>query len=365
MSDPERDPPRFAVFVSPHGFGHAARSSAVMAEAHRRSGARFEVFTTTPRWFFEESIAGTFEYHALACDVGFRQRSALVADLEATVQALKAYVPFDAGLVSRLAGELRSSGCCAVLCDISALGIAVAEAAGLPSVLIENFSWPWLYEPFMDHVAGLAEISVEIARWDARATVHLQARPVCERRHGCELVDPISREATLDRAAARAALGLETDGPVVVITMGGYGEEYPFLDRLREIEDTTFVISGVPESGHGGNLRLFDNDTPLYMPDVLRAADAVVAKLGYGTVAEVWREGLPFAYVTRSNSREMPPLEDFAEIELSGFPIQADDFPAGAWIGRLPELLSTPRRARAGGGAARVSEVLLKLAKTA
>jgi hypothetical protein len=87
--------PRIAVFVSPHGFGHAARSSAVMAEAHRRSGATFDLFTTVPEWFFGESIAGGFRYHDVVVDVGFRQRSALEFDLPATVAALREHLPFD------------------------------------------------------------------------------------------------------------------------------------------------------------------------------------------------------------------------------------------------------------------------------
>ena len=42
----EGTPPRLAFFVSPHGYGHAARSSAVMAALHRKSGVEFELYTT-------------------------------------------------------------------------------------------------------------------------------------------------------------------------------------------------------------------------------------------------------------------------------------------------------------------------------
>jgi hypothetical protein len=38
--------PRYAVFVSPHGYGHAARASGVMEALNRHNGARFEIFTT-------------------------------------------------------------------------------------------------------------------------------------------------------------------------------------------------------------------------------------------------------------------------------------------------------------------------------
>ena len=105
-------------------------------------------------------------------------------------------------------------------------------------------------------------------------------------------------------------------------------------------------------------MHLFDNETALYMPDVLRAADAVVAKLGYGMISEVWREGLPFAHVTRPGFREMAALEAFADAHLSGFRLTDEAFVGGGWIDRVPELLAMPRRPHEGGGARRVAEIL-------
>jgi hypothetical protein len=351
-------PVRVAAFVSPHGFGHAARSSSVLEALDRLHGAEIALFTTAPKWFFEESLPSSFRYHEVEVDVGFRQRSALEVDLAATVSAVRQLVPFDASLVDRLAEQLRAARSEVVLCDIASLGVAVAERAALPSVLVENFTWRWLYEPFFDEAPTLREAGDELQRWVERATVRLQARPVCERLPDHELVDPISRPPRRDREASRRVLGIEGGRRLVVLTMGGYGEALPFLDRLRAVPGIDFLVTGVERTGIDGNLRLFDNNSPLFMPDVLRAADAVVAKLGYGTVSEVWREGIPFGWVTRPDSREMAALEAFAERELPGFLLERDAFVGGGWIDRLPELLSMPRRPRSGGGADRVAEVL-------
>jgi hypothetical protein len=79
-------------------------------------------------------------------------------------------------------------------------------------------------------------------------------------------------------------------------------------------------------------------------------------------VSEVWREGLPFAHVTRPDSREMPALETFAREELSGFLVTREGYADGGWIDRLPELLDMPRRPRARGGAERAAQVLTDVA---
>jgi hypothetical protein len=330
-----------AVFVSPHGFGHAARASAVMEALHRLGGARFELFATTPRWFFDESVPGLYRYHEVVTDVGLRQRSALAFDLDATVEALARLVPFDEALVDGLALLVRRTGCRAVLCDIAPLGAAVAERAGVPSVLLENFTWPWLYEPLLQAAPGLARLSAELERWFARMTLHLQTEPLCAPNPRAELVvPPLPRPARRTRDDVRRSLGVAPESPLVVLTMGGVPEDIPFLGRLRRMRELTFLVTGMPETRVDGNVHAFDDATRIYMPDLVHAADAVVAKLGYGIVAEVWRERRPMAYVTRPDVRETGPVRAWVEREIPGFEIPGGTFAGGAWLDRLPELLS-------------------------
>lgn len=357
-----RPAPHLAVFVSPHGFGHAARASAVMEVLHRRVGAHFEIFSTTPRWFYDESIAGLYRLHEVANDVGFFQTSALAYDVERTVEAVRSLVPFHPDLVTGLALEVRRSGSTAVLCDISPLGIAVADRAGLPSVLVENFSWPWLYEPLVREAPELASLAEELDYWIGLAHLHLQAEPYCfvdSRAHGSVL--PVSRPPRRERGDLRRDMGIGEEDKVVVLTMGGYGEAMPFLERLQALEDVTFLVTGCPATQVRGNLRLFDNATRLYMPHLVRASDAVVAKLGYSTLAEVWREGRPAAFVTRADFREMAPLRAWTSERIPGFEIPGAEFAGGSWIERIPELLRTPPPpARPRGGAEQVVDHMLE-----
>ena len=52
------DHPRIAVFISPHGYGHASRAAAVMAAlADLDAAVEFEIFTTVPPWFFRDSLS--------------------------------------------------------------------------------------------------------------------------------------------------------------------------------------------------------------------------------------------------------------------------------------------------------------------
>lgn len=322
-----------------------------MQVLHARHGTRFQVFGRTPAWFFDESVPGAFDRHEVDTDVGFRQSSSLEVDPVATVEALDAFLPFDDHRVDGLAAVVTGAGCEAVLCDISPLGIAVAERAGLPSVLVENFLWPWLYEPLFDEAPGLSAAARTLDAWYRRATLHVQAVPICDPVAGAEPVPPIFRPRRRDRATVRRSLEVPEAAPLVVVTMGGIPQELPFLDRLGDYAPVHFVVTGAPQTEARGTLRLFGPDARIYMPDFVGAADGVVAKLGYGTVAEVWSAGCPFAWVERPDFREAGPMSDWVRADVPGFPLAQEDFLGGVWLQRLPELLATPRPAgvRVGG----------------
>ena len=60
-----------AYFVTSHGFGHAARASAVMNAIYVRwPFVHFEIFALTPEWFFQRSLNVPFVYHSEPTDIG-------------------------------------------------------------------------------------------------------------------------------------------------------------------------------------------------------------------------------------------------------------------------------------------------------
>ena len=78
---------RIAYFITPHGFGHAARASAVMEAVNKIDpSVSFDIFTTVPRWFFENSLSGRFTYNEFTTDVGLIQKTPFLHDLEQTIE---------------------------------------------------------------------------------------------------------------------------------------------------------------------------------------------------------------------------------------------------------------------------------------
>jgi len=351
-----------ACFVSPHGFGHAARACAVLAEMHRREPAlRFEVFTTVPEWFFAESLAAPFGYHPEEADVGLAQRTALVEDLDATLLRLGEFLPFPAARLDRLAGRLRSLGCAIAVCDISPLGLAAAAHAGIASALIENFTWDWIYAPYLADRPAFRPHVDALAATFAAADIRIQTAPACEPAPCATPVEPVSRLPRTAPEEVRERLGVRVGGPLVLLTMGGVRWEHTALDQLAAQRRFTFVVPGAAERAERrGGLVALPHRSGFHHPDLVHAADAVIGKLGYSTLAEAHAAGAPFGYVARPGFRESAVLADFAARTLPAVAVDAAELASGAYLARIPALLERPRPSRPRpNGAGEAARILL------
>jgi hypothetical protein len=146
------------------------------------------------------------------------------------------------------------------------------------------------------------------------------------------------------------------------VTMGGFETQFKFLDRLSAQKETCFVIPGGSDRLEiRQNLFLLPHHSTFYHPDLLHAADAVVSKAGYSTIAEAYHAGIPYGFVSRSNFRESPVLSSFIRTRMSGFEIDGLSFQTGHWIDLIPGLLDIPRINRSDpNGADQIAQFLKK-----
>ncbi len=357
-----------AYFVTPHGFGHAARACAVIEElASRRGDLRVEVFTTTPHWFFEESLRRPFGYHPCACDVGLVQATSLHENLCATARRLREELPYSLRQVEELASMVGALGCQVVVCDVSALGVAVAARAGLPSVVVENFTWDWIYAAYAGCDPVFAEAAEYLAEVLAGATRRIQSEPACAPVVGALAVPPVWRSPRRPPAEVRSALGIEVGRPLVLLTMGGVPWRWEGPGRIAGCDEAVVVVPGGADvAQRQGNVLLLPHRTGFHHPDLVRAADLVVGKLGYSTVAEVVGLGRRFAFVPRPSFPESPVLAAFVRRRGACAEISPAAFAAQRWGAEVASLLDSPAAALAapGSGAASAADEVARLARS-
>jgi hypothetical protein len=362
---------RWAFVISSHGYGHATRAVAVAEEwLERDSDLELILVTRSPRWLFAELLAtGRVEVWRSATDVGFIQSDAVAEDHARTAAEAARYLDRLPRRATDLARRLRRARVVGVAVDIAPLGLAAAEAAGVPGVLIESFTWDWLYErSSSSQLRGLAE---RFAAVFATAEVRVRCAPWCGSAEvGDRQVEPIVRRAGLGRSAQRRALGLETDDVVVLATMGGFGWRWP-LEQLAALPRSTadgrrlrLVAPGAPAAaGRLPNVIRLPHHHRFRHPDLVGAADLVVGKLGYGTVAETARAGARLLWVRRPSFPESAELEQWVSRHLVGCGVDPEALADGSWIGAIGDALAPPARpAVSCRGAAQVVDVLEELA---
>ncbi len=333
-----------AYFISSHGYGHATRASAVMlAIAKLKPNIRFELFTTTPRWLFEESHLPPFGYHHVLSDIGVVQRDSLTEDLPATWHKLQEFLPFNEAKLNPLVEQVNRLNCHMVMCDISPLGIAVAKAAKLPAVLIENFTWDWIYEGYLTSEPRLQPYVAYLRDLFASADMHIQTEPICQPQAVDLTTRPVSRPVRTPAPQIRQQLAILPSAKVVMITMGGVPWTPTFVAQLAAQTDIFFLIPG-QEPLRQGNIIQTGQDSSFFHPDLINASDVVVGKAGYSTLSEVHQVGLPFGYIARPRFRESPALVEFISHNMPGLPITDTQFADGRWLNLLPDLLALPRR---------------------
>ncbi len=321
---------RIAYFISSHGFGHAARSSAIMAETFRQnSRVVFDIYTQTPEWFFLESEAPFDHWYATESDVGIVQISPMEMDIPGTVQKLSEFLFSLESESARIAELFRERGYELVISDISPLGIKAAQKAGISCILFENFTWDWIYEIYEKKYPEFININHKLAEIYHSVDAHGRLIPFCDDTWKSDLViSPVSRNQKIGRAETRKRLGIRPDQTMGLISMGGIPEDFQKVpDHFKNQYDTILVIEGnFPDIIRSGSSIFLPHHSGFYNPDLVGAADFFIGKAGYSTIAELFNANIPFGYLLRSDFRETMPFRSFLQQQSNTFEIEWHNF---------------------------------------
>jgi L-arabinokinase len=369
-------------YVSGHGFGHAARIIEVVnALAARRPDLRIHVRTAAARWLFDLTVRAPITLEAVEVDVGVVQIDSLRPDVSATLaRAAAFYRDLDARAEAE-ALTLRRLGARLVVADLPPLALAAAHRAGVPAVALGNFTWDWIYQDYVRLAGDAAWLPARIREIHALAEEAWRL-PMHGGFAGFRRVRDlplIARRSSRPPAEVRAALGLDTARPSVLVSFGGYGLSGLPLDEVAARGRFTVLTTAEPRPGQADGPHPLVRRTPggaivvdereLYArgfryEDLVAAADIVVTKPGYGIVAECVANGTAMLYTDRGPFAEYPVLvEALHRWQRAAFIAQADLL-AGRWDETLAALLASPapdEKPRLDGAAVAAGWILSRL----
>jgi hypothetical protein len=340
-------------YISGHGFGHASREIEIInALGTLRPDLSIVVRTSAPQWLFARTARVPLTYLGGECDTGVIQLDSLHLDEPETVRRASA---FYATLPQRTRDEaalLRHHKARLVITDAPPLGCSAADAAGIPSFVVTNFTWDWIYEAydaeFVEAPHVLPAIRDAYARADGAWRLPMHGGFATVR----SIVDTplVARHARHAREQVLQTLRLPADKPLVLSSFGGYGmsgfdaRRLDCLDRYAvvfthrgEDDRMTDVPAGayqVSESElHGSGLRY---------EDLVAACDVVATKPGYGIISEAIANDTAILYTSRGHFIEYGVLvQEMPRYLRCGY-IEHEALFAGAWGGVLDAIRRSP-----------------------
>lgn len=331
-----------AVAISAHGYGHGAQTTAVLAALRARlPDLKLTLLTGLPRGFLHDRIPGDFELIEWRGDFGMRMRSALDVDLKRSAADYAAFhtgwpvhVDATARLLERLAPDL-------LLANVPYLPLAAAACIGLPSVALCSLNWAGIYRHYF---AGRPEApNILAAMEDAynRAEAFLCPAPSMDmpELRNALTIGPLARIGRNVRAELCARLGLSESNRLVLIAPGGIELRLP-LEDWPEHPDITWIVPSA-WSVRRRDMRAFEA-LGFRFTDVLASVDAVLGKLGYGTVAECACNATPMLYMPRPDWPEELCLAQWLQVHGRCAPIERDKVMRGALRESLESLWARP-----------------------
>ena len=346
---------RIVFYVSGHGFGHTSRAVEVIHTLLRaQPDAEVVVKTSAPRRLFERTLQGRLEVVMLPCDSGMVQVDSLNIEIDASIQQAVEFQAQLPRLAETEATYLRTHGAHLVIGDIPPLAFLAAAAAGLPSIAIGNFTWDWIYEGYGK--AATLDLAREIRRGYQNATRVLRL-PMAGGFEGLQSIARdipfIARRSNRDADEVRQVLGLPPRAhgrPLILMSFGGYGVSGLDTAALARLNDYTIATTDIPERQHPikpapGLLCVPEHELygrGLRYEDLVRAADIVVTKPGYGIISEAIANDTGLLYTSRGHFVEYDVLVREMPRYVRAQFIEQADLLAGRWAPALERLLNQP-----------------------
>ncbi len=344
--------PRLLVAISGHGFGHATRTAEVARElVFLRPNLELTISSTSPRRLFEHPASSQISHRSQAYEPGTIQKNCFEVDLKATCEAYERYQRERSLHLEAEVQFLRDGEYSGVLADIPAVAIEAASRAGVPSAAMWNFTWDWILEPIISSEHGasasLSELVLQMRSAYSGAGLHLKLpfSPVKTPFPGVEPAPLVGRRSSVPREVTLRKVGMNPldKRPIVLVAMGGWdcGHWPPII--VKGCKDFRFLVVGdVPLETQAQTQALPASLAPGYkFFDLVRAADVVLSKPGYGIASECVVNRTPLLGVERGGFREIPELlrdlsdfGPFAEISMA-------NFFAGQWEDSLYSVLTS------------------------
>lgn len=354
-----------AYYVTAHGYGHGVRSCDILDALLKHPQTKLTMITDLPESFLRSRLPfsdGRLAIRPGAFDLGMVQMDSIRVDVETTLHHALKLLEQRQYLINHEVRILRKESVDLVVADIPSIPIEAATEAGIPAVAVGNFSWDWIYAPFVERNPQWRQViqqfeegyrksrlllklpfSPPMSIFPKQVDIPLLAKPGCPR-----------------RAELTKLTGADERKQWVLLSFTTLDWKEMALRRVEALNNFEFFTVQPLNWPGWRNIHAIDR-TKIGFSDVLASSDIIVTKPGYGILSECVANQKPIVYADRQDFIEYPLLERELKRFLRNVHIPAEDLYAGQLRESLEaiEFASLPKETLSDGGAEKAAEILI------
>lgn len=358
---------RVLFYVSGHGYGHCVRMVEVIrALLHADPGCHVFVRTIAPPSLFDGLPNALVQVDPVNMDTGVvEDQHALRIDVAETVKKLEAFLENKDAIVDAEVDFASREKISLIVADIPYLAGEVAHRAGVPCLAIANFTWDWIYEPYLAAHPHRDRLLNDIREGYRKMGCLLRLPFHHEVDVFREVIDVplVVRKSERTPVEIFRAMRLEpADGRQLVLLAARDPMSISALAHAaKQGRDFVFVCFQPSSDLLPENTQCVTIGPELTFSDVIRVCDFAITKLGYGMLAECIASRTALLFPTRSGFPEDAMLRAGAARYLRARELSQDDYEEGRWTQALRKLdhTSTPDESLSMDGARVCAENIL------
>jgi hypothetical protein len=303
------------VYISGHGYGHAAQTSAVLnCLLHTHPSIKITICSKLNAAFLRARFQFPIDIIDTSSDFGMEMASAVDTLVDASHLR---YTQFHRDWTQHVELEskrLRALQPSLVVSNVGYLPLQAAATAGLPAVAMCSLNWRDIYAHYCNSLPGADRVlaDMEAAYCSSQCfiqfTPHMPMAWLDARRS----VGPVAHSGKNQRARIAAQHKLGVEAKFWLVSLGGIETNFS-IDNWPQHENVHYIVPAAWRSQRKDCIAIETLGLPF--TDILCSSEALITKPGYGSFVEAGCHGIPVIYVDRPDWPESPFLNDWIHVQ--------------------------------------------------
>ena len=326
--------------------GHATRVLAVVNALRAKSpDSQIYIRAHLLRNVFDSINSINFHLSNAKLDVGVIEKDLFSQNVHTTLAQYAEINSNRSSIVEEEQTFIREKRIDLVVSDIPPIASDIGAAVGIPTIAIGNFSWDFIYQPYVERYPQFKGIIDDIQSSYAktnlllRLPLHHEMVAFPNKRD----IPLIARQPQSSPESIRSRLDIHADDSRRLLLVELSTENSVSSRAVKELVEAEdyIVLSFLPlpvEDRHA--IRMLSSEWQVEFPEIVQASDVVISKLGYGIVSECIAGHTPLLYVPRDEFAEFDVIRNGMQEMLPSHLMPRNDFLKGGWYRHIEHLLA-------------------------